>query len=332
MILAIATYYDWDIGSFDFNGTYLNGTLGDEEEIYMQEPPRYETQGECSVKQLHKLLYGLKQAGQKWYEALSSALTDLGFCISSANPGVFYAYIQEHILILAIHINDCAFTSSSPTLIAKYKHKLDACYSLTDLGPIHWLLGIKITRNHSVCTIFLSQTTYIDSIISCFKLDDAKPYSTPMVPGAVYSSKDSPSNTTKAAKMQKTPYCEAVSSLMYAAIATWPDISHAVSALSHFLDNPGSTHWEAVKHVFHYLAGTWDLTLTYGGECHNLTGYTDADGATEEHQHAISGYAFLIDGGAISWYSCKQELVTLSTAEAKYVAATHVAKEAIWLH
>jgi len=244
---------------------------------------------------------------------------------------VFYTCIKEHVLILTIHVDDCAFTGSSPTLIAEYKHKLNACYSLTDLGPIHWLLGIKITRNRSARTISLSQTSYIDSIISRFKLNDAKPYGTPMVPGAVYSSKDSPSDATEAAKMQKTPYREAVGSLMYAAVATRPDISHAVSALSRFLDNPGSTHWEAVKRVFRYLAGTRNHTLTYGGERHDLIGYTDADGAMEEHRHAVSGYAFLIDGGAVSWYSRKQELVTLSTAEAEYVAATHAAKEAIWL-
>ena len=60
-------------------------------------------------------------------------------------------------------------------------------------------------------------------------------------------------------------------------------------------------------------------------------GYTDADGASQPHWHAILGYMFLIDGGAISWLSCKQELVTLSTVEAEYVAATHAAKEAVWL-
>ena len=71
--------------------------------------------------------------------------------------------------------------------------------------------------------------------------------------------------------------------------------------------------------------------LTYGDERHDLIGFTDADGATQEHRHAISGYAFLIDSGAVSWSSQKQELVTLSTAEAEYVAATHAAKEALWL-
>ena len=34
---------------------------------------------------------------------------------------------------------------------------------------------------------------------------------------------------------------------------------------------------------------------------HTLMGYTDADGSMAEDHHAISGYAFLVDGGAVSW-------------------------------
>ena len=93
--------------------------------------------------------------------------------------------------------------------------------------------------------------------------------------------------------------------------------------LSQFLEDPGNAHWEAVKHIFQYLSGTKDLELTYSVERHDLIGFTDADSAMQEHWHAISGYVFLIDSGAVSWSSWKQELVTLST--------THTAKEAIWL-
>ena len=71
--------------------------------------------------------------------------------------------------------------------------------------------------------------------------------------------------------------------------------------------------------------------LTFGTQTRSLVGYIDADGATQEHRHAITGFAFLIDGGAILWGSKKQELVTLSTAESEYVTATHATKEAIWL-
>ena len=147
----------------------------------------------------------------------------------------------------------------------------------------------------------------------------------------VLSKTDSPSDDTEMARMKKTPYREAIGSLMYAAVATHPHITFAVSALSQFLENPGEVHWEAVKRVYRYLAGTKTHALTYGTERHDLIGFTDADRASQEHRHAISGYAFLIDGAAISWASRKQELVTLSTAEAEYVAATHVAKESIWL-
>src|SRR6267378_1354278 len=51
---------------------------------------------------------------------------------------------------------------------------------------------------------------------------------------------------------------------------------------------------------------------------------------SEDH-HAITGYVFLIDGGAVSWSSKKQEIVSLSTMESEYVTATHGMKEAIWL-
>ena len=62
-----------------------------------------------------------------------------------------------------------------------------------------------------------------------------------------------------------------------------------------------------------------------------LEGYADADGSMTEDHHAVSGYTFLIDRGAISWSAKKQELVSLSTTESKYVAATHGIKEALWL-
>ena len=168
-------------------------------------------------------------------------------------------------------------------------------------------------------------------MLSRFSLTDAKPYGSPMIPGLVYTKEHSPSSPNEVALMKKTPYREAIGSLMYIAVATRPDIAFAVSALSQFLNNPGVAHWEGVKKIFRYLSGTKTLELTYGGEQQGLEGYTDTDGATQEHRRAMSGYIFLINGGAISWSSRKQELVTLSTAEAEYVAATHAAKEAIWL-
>ena len=50
-----------------------------------------------------------------------------------------------------------------------------------------------------------------------------------------------------------------------------------------------------------------------------------------EGRKAICGYVFLINGGAVSWSSKQQDLVTLSTTESEYVSLTHATKEAIWV-
>jgi hypothetical protein len=104
-----------------------------------------------------------------------------------ADLGIFVAYDQGHILILVIYVNDCTFTGSSAKLIFAYKKKINNCYMLMDLRPISWLLGIKIMQNHEDCTISLSQSSYIDSILKCYGLKDTKPYAMPMVLGVAYS-------------------------------------------------------------------------------------------------------------------------------------------------
>ena len=101
--------------------------------------------------------------------------------------------------------------------------------------------------------------------------------------------------------MWNIPYHEAVGSLMYATLGTCPDICFAVQSVSRFNNKPRLSHWEAVKCVFWYLKGTRELWLGYGGKPKELLGYADADGSMSEDRKAISGYAFIINGSAVSW-------------------------------
>jgi hypothetical protein len=71
--------------------------------------------------------------------------------------------------------------------------------------------------------------------------------------------------------------------------------------------------------------------LVFGEKEANLIGWVDADGSQKEDCRVFTGYAFLIDRGAVSWSLKQQEIVVLSTTEGEYVAATHAAKEALWL-
>ena len=294
----------------------------------MEQPEGYE---ESNWKQyickLQKSLYGLKQAGWKWYKALSKALTDIGFNKSEAEPAVFYAHQKHKMAILACHVDNCMITGSSQQLIQSYKGKLKSKYSLTDLGLAKWPLRMKITRDLEARTISLLQLLYIKSILTKFNFMDLKPFSTPMDPLIQLSKDQCPQTLEEIADMKKIPYHEAINLLNYCTVATQPDIAFFVSLLAQYMDNPGWTHWEAIKQVFQYLSGTKDWRLVYGTMDNGL----DADGSSQEHRHTISRYVFLVNGRAISWSSKKQEVVTLSTTESEYVAATYATKEALWL-
>ncbi len=223
--------------------------------------------------------------------------------MSSADPSMFYVQIREHLLVLMVHVDDFGITGDSPKLIVLYKPKLNNHHVLMELGPVNWLLGIKVTWDQKAQTILLSQMGYIKSILAHFSLTDAKAHATPMVPTVIYSKDNSPKNQVEAAHMCKVPYQEMIGSLMYTAITTHPDITFTVSILSQFLDNPREVHWEGVKRIFHYLSSMKDRMLTYGEERHELLGYTDMDGASQLHHQAIFSYTFFIDGGAVSWSS-----------------------------
>ena len=146
----------------------------------------------------------------------------------------------------------------------------------------------------------------------------------PLDPNTSLTKTQSPSTLADITKMKNIPYREAVGSLMYASMGTRPDITFAVSTVAQFLENPGAMHWEAVKRIFRYLKGTRNLRLVYGNENQDLQGFVDADGASQDHRRAITGWVFMVDGGAVSWSSKKQEIITLSTTEAEYVAACPV--------
>ena len=299
----------------------------------MRQPPGYHVESQQKlVCRLRKTLYGLKQSGHWWYQRLVEIMmTHLRFQRSDVDQAVFFHCEEKSVTIVLVHVDDCTITASSMNLINDFKLRIAQHVEITDLGELHWLLGIEVKRDRERCTIHLSQWSYLDSILRRYGLQDLKPVSIPMDTSIRLTTAQSPSTTADFAQMCDIPYREAVGSLMYTALGTHPNIAFAVQTVSRFSTKPGPAHWEAVKRIFCYLKGTTELWLSYRMKKMELTGYSDADGNMAEDRHAISGYAFLIHGGAISWSAKRQDIIALSTTEAEYVAITHTAKEAIWL-
>jgi hypothetical protein len=119
---------------------------------------------------------------------------------------------------------------------------------------------------------------------------------------------------------------------MYLASATRLDISFAMSKLSRFVSNLGDTHWSALERVLRYLKGTMSYDIDFTGYPRVLEGYCDANWISDADElYATSGYAFLLGGGAVSWKSYKQTILTKSTIKVEPTALDTAVAEAEWL-
>nr|KYP51590.1 Retrovirus-related Pol polyprotein from transposon TNT 1-94 [Cajanus cajan]KYP57682.1 Retrovirus-related Pol polyprotein from transposon TNT 1-94 [Cajanus cajan] len=121
-------------------------------------------------------------------------------------------------------------------------------------------------------------------------------------------------------------------SLMYLT-TTIPDIMYSISLISRYMENPIEMHLLAAKRILRYLQGTREFGLFYKkGEKSNLLGFTDSDYAgDQDDRKSTSGCVFMLGTCVVSWFSKKQPIVTLSSTEAEFVAATTCACQAIWL-
>ncbi len=151
----------------------------------------------------------------------------------------------------------------------------------------------------------------------------------PMDTSTWLTTEQAPASAAEHAIMHDMPYCKAIGALNWAALATHPDITFVVATVTRFAANPSPAHWDAIKRIYRYLAGTCDLWLSYRETRRTLERYANADGSMAKDRCAIMGYAFLIDSGTVLWSSKWQEIVSLLTTESEYMAATHGMKEAL---
>ncbi|UYV68375.1 hypothetical protein LAZ67_5004134 [Cordylochernes scorpioides] len=182
--------------------------------------------------------------------------------------------------------------------------------------------------------LFLHQASYIERTLEHYNLLEIKLQSVPSDPYSKLTKEMWPKDNQEIEEISKIPYRQTIGSLMYLMTGTRPDIAYAVSRVSQFMNNPGPSHWTAVKKIFGYLKTTKNIGICFGGSSctTSLIGFSDADFAGDlDTRKSTTGYVFMLNNGPISWCSQKQNCVSLSTTESEYIAASKATKEAIWL-
>ena len=327
ILLALAAKYDLEVDLVDIVTAFLYA--GVKERILVEQPTGFEEEVN-KVCLLLKALYGLKQSPREWYETLSEFLIGLGFVRSQYDSCLFLFKSDQGILLVAVYVDDIQIIGHRP-LVDWLKKELHDRFKTTDLGPCTYYLGMRMERNRAMRIIKISQPGHIENVLNAHQMGEAKSQASPMEPNANNTLVAAPDGF-KAKPEEVTAFKSGLGLLMYLMVRTRPDIAFALCKLSTFSNNPTDVHWQALKRVFRYLAGTRNRGIVYGGASNEaLCGYTDADWAGDhDSARSTSGYVFTLNGGAISWKSSKQKSIAKSTCEAEYVGQSDAAQEVVW--
>ncbi|XP_038890589.1 uncharacterized mitochondrial protein AtMg00810-like [Benincasa hispida] len=163
---------------------------------------------------------------------------------------------------------------SSSSMIDRLVFYLNNKFSLKDLGLLNYFLGVEVSYP-KFGGLFLSQKKYIVDLLYKAKMQNTNVIATPIVSGSVLSAFHGERF------VDVRLYRSIVGALQYITL-TRREISYSVNKVCQFIHSPNRFHWQVVKRILRYLAGTLEQGLLFK-KPKDLTiqGFVDADWASD---------------------------------------------------
>nr|GEX03208.1 hypothetical protein [Tanacetum cinerariifolium] len=173
ILIAITSYYDYEIWQMDVKTAFLNGRL--DEDIYMEQPKGYvDPKYPNRVCKLQRSIYGLKQASRQWNKRFDEEIKKFGFIQNRDEPCVYRKASGSDVVFLILYVDDSLIMGNNIPRLKEVKDYLGKCFSTKDLREAAYILGIKIYRDRSRRLIGLSQSAYIDKILKKYNMHNSK--------------------------------------------------------------------------------------------------------------------------------------------------------------
>ncbi|MBW0522944.1 hypothetical protein O181_062659 [Austropuccinia psidii MF-1] len=224
-----------------------------------------------------------------------------------------------------IHVDNLVISGAN---LDSFQAEINSTFNMKELGELRFVLGMKVTRNRNLHLIFLTQELYVNKLLHPFKMSDCQPTSTPQVP----SSSLEPVSSDLDSGEVSINFQKAVGLLNYLVTCMHSDLAFSAYRLSQFLNNPGCEHELAFMHFLCYLHGTstWGITLGRVGDNSVISAFCNLDWGSNYDSRSFSGICLLLHG-PIGWKTSKQEVVSLSSTEAKYWSISSCFQDLCWL-
>jgi hypothetical protein len=297
------------------------------EELYMRFPPGWPAPFSGAVLKILHNLQGLRQSAYKWHAEAQTMILREGFTELTMMAGMYYRHKNGEFMIIALYVDDFRYAATSNIQLDEFKSALEKKWKCKHPSP-NKCLGLQISHNLVDGVLEISQSKYIQSLITKYNMEDCKPSIVPAAPGTKLARKLEEDNFTC-----EFPFRELVGALLWIARCSRPDILYAVNQVGAHSHNPSEAHVTALKKILRYLKGTIQLPLVLRRPIASSSGlltvevWTDADfGAelegNENAKRSLSGGHITIAGvGKFAAISSLQSMLARATTIAEARAA-----------
>jgi hypothetical protein len=324
VFLSVVASNRWNMVQADVKTAFLNADNPGHE--FVRLPKEVVLEDKQRIRILLKALYGLQRAPRMWHMTFANWAIGAGFKQSQHDPCWFMHSSKQQMII--IYVDDMIMAAGTKLLLDELVGVLTVRFKSRVLGEPSYFLGMNLCYDRKAGTVMMTQQTYIEAVIEKYQLQSTLPKSLPLAPGIMLV-KD------QGEEMQQPDmYGSLVGALLFLAVCTRPDISFAVGLLSRFVSKPSMEHWGVAVKVVAYLKSTKEKGIMLGGDEKGgqIVGYADSDwGSDTEDRISVSGGVVYWGPSILSWFSRKQSMISLSTAEAESHALVDVAKGIVYI-
>ena len=120
------------------------------------------------------------------------------------------------VAFLVLYIDDILLIGNDVAALSTIKVWLASTFNIKDLEEASYILGIKLIRDQKQKIMGLSQSSYIDKVLTRFSMDNSKKGLLPFRHGLMFSKGQCPKTQEEESRMEGILYASARGSLMYA--------------------------------------------------------------------------------------------------------------------
>src|SRR3954463_16805036 len=123
ILLAVATYFDYEIWQIDVTTAFLNGHL--EEDVYMIQPEGFVSPEDAGkVCKLQRAIYGLKQASQSWNKHFDEVIKVFRFIKNEEESCVYKKVSGSARVFLVLYVDDILLIGNDKKILNEVKESL----------------------------------------------------------------------------------------------------------------------------------------------------------------------------------------------------------------